>query len=228
MGNCFEYSKSRKSDNKKENKSENSQPKNYEKQDKEKIGKSIETNNGLNIFNQDNIKNNKNILSNDKTDNMEVKYTKKELDFLKDNKFIDKMSDSFHLFDRSKSKEEDISIKNNFESNKILTNNIDNNPINIKEQKNEKDGLNKISKNNSGDINITNIDQIKGENKIDDNYKLNKNNSIGKNESEGVANKYIKDSSKINTTGFTIETSIELNKKVNSIKDNDEPNKLFQ
>lgn len=260
MGNCFEYSKSRKSDNKKENKSRNTQPKNYEMKDKEKIGKNIEANNDLNIFNQDNIKNNENILRNVKTDNMEVKYTKKELDFPKVNKVIDKMSDSFHLLheycDRSKSKEEDIAIKNNFESNKILTNNIDNNPINIKEQKNEKDGLNKIqhnhysdilknensnikkdiikenkntntvSKNNSGDINITNIDQIKGENKIDDNYKLNKNNSIGKNESEGVANKYIKDSSKINTTGFTIETSIELNKKVNNIKDNDEPNKL--
>ena len=222
MGNCFEYSKPRKSENKKENKQENS----HEKKDKEKTGKKIEINNGLNIFNQDIIKNNENILSNDKTDNMEVKCTKKELDFHIDNKIIDEMSISFHLLDRSKSKEEDISIKNNFESNKISTNNIDNNPINIKEQKNEKDGINKIYKNNSGEINITNTDQIKGENKIDDNYKLNKNNSIGKNESEGVANKYIKDSSKINTTGFTIETSIELNKKVNNIKDNDEPNKL--
>ena len=222
MGNCFEYSKPRKSDNKKENKQENS----HEKKDKEKTGKKIEINNGLNIFNQDIIKNNENILSNDKTDNMEVKCTKKELDFPDDNKIIDEMSISFHLLDRSKSKEEDISIKNNFESNKISTNNIDNNPINIKEQKNEKDGINKIYKNNSGEINITNTDQIKGENKIDDNYKLNKNNSIGKNESEGVANKYIKNSSKINTTGFTIETSIELNKKVNNIKDNDEPNKL--
>ena len=222
MGNCFEYSKPRKSDNKKENKQENS----HEKKDKEKTGKKIETNNGLNIFNQDIIKNNENILSNDKTDNMEVKCTKKELDFPDDNKIIDEMSISFHLLDRSKSKEEDISIKNNFESNKISTNNIDNNPINIKEQKNEKDGINKIYKNNSGEINITNTDQIKGENKIDDNYKLNKNNSIGKNESEGVANKYIKNSSKINTTGFTIETSIELNKKVNNIKYNDEPNKL--